>query len=185
MEPWSSSFQHLLKSGFRFAHDSRSHEFVFILRNRRGTGFSRIDTIMLLQTSRWVGSWEIFSKIAISSDRTEPNTAYSFFHSLWLARLIKNSGPEPSHVIDPLLMPGHNSFGISLNIVPWASNVPWIRAKGGPNKAYINNKIHRHIILRSANQENNIMNLLDIPSYAASDSLIVHKENIIMILVST
>lgn len=90
---------------------------------------------MLLQTSSLVGSCEIFSAISMSSGRTEPKTVYAFFHSTWLARLIKNSGPVPTHAIDPLLMAGQNSFGISLKMVPWASSVPCISAKGGPNGA--------------------------------------------------
>lgn len=48
----------------------RIQDFVFILRNRNETGFSKIEILMLFQISDLVGSWEIFSKISISSDRT-------------------------------------------------------------------------------------------------------------------
>lgn len=109
---------------------------VLILRNIKGTYFSRTVTLMLFQTSDLVGSWAIFSAIFISSGRTEPNTVYAFFHSWWLARLIKNSGPEPTQATEPLLIVGQTSFGIFLNVVPWASNVPWIKAKGGPYGAW-------------------------------------------------
>lgn len=57
---------------------------------------------------------------------------------------MKNSGPEPTHATDPLLMVGQYSFGISLNVEPIDSNVPWISAKGGPNEAYINIQIDKH-----------------------------------------
>lgn len=116
-----------------------SHGFVFNLRSCIGTGSFKAETVMLLQTSVLVGSWDIFSKTAISSDRTYPNTVYLFSHSLWLARLMKNSGPEPTQATDPLLMEGQDSFGISLNVDPSALSVPWISAKGGPKEAYMNN----------------------------------------------
>lgn len=118
-----------------FAIYNLGHESVSILLNRNGTGFSNTETLMLLQTSSLVGSCEIFSAISMSSGRTEPKTVYAFFHSTWLARLIKNSGPEPIHAIDPLRMIGQTSVGISLKMVPWASSVPCISAKGGPNGA--------------------------------------------------
>lgn len=79
----------------------------------------------------------------MSSDRTEPKTVYGFLHSSWSARLMKNSGPEPTHATDPLLMVGQYSFGISLNIDPGDSNVPWISAKGGPYGVYINIQIQK------------------------------------------
>ena len=110
---------------------------VLILWICKVTGFSKTETLMLLQTSGLVGSCAIFSTSSISSGRTEPKTVYAFFHSLWLAKLIKNSGPEPTHATDPLLIVGQASVGISLKIVPRASSVPWISAKGGPNGAYI------------------------------------------------
>lgn len=105
---------------------------VFILFNRKGKGFSKTETFMLCQTSDFVGSCAIFSTISMSSGRTEPNTVYAPRHSSWLARLIKNSGPEPTQATDPLLIVGQSSFGFFLNMVPCASRVPWIRAKGGP-----------------------------------------------------
>jgi hypothetical protein len=84
-----------------------------------------------------VGSCVIFSAISMSSGRTKPNTVYAFFHSKWLARLIKKPGPEPTQATDPLLMLWLPSLGISLNIIPWASSDPCISAKGGPKGAYI------------------------------------------------
>lgn len=52
---------------------------------------------------------------------------------------MKNSGPEPIHATDPLLILGHASICILLNVTPWASIVPWINAKGGPKGAYMVN----------------------------------------------
>jgi hypothetical protein len=49
---------------------------------------------------------------------------YAFFHSWWFARLMKNSGPEPIHATEPLLMIGQASVGIFLNVVPRGSSVP-------------------------------------------------------------
>lgn len=109
---------------------------VFVLFNRKGIGFSKTETFMLCQFSDFVGSCAIFSTNSMSSGRTEPNTVYAFRHSSWLARLIKNSGPEPTQAIDPLLMAGQSSHGFFLNMTPCASRVPWIRAKGGPYGAY-------------------------------------------------
>lgn len=109
---------------------------VLSLRTSKGTGFSKTETLILFQTSDLVGSWAIFSAISMSSGRTEPKTVYAFFHSWWLARLMKNSGPEPTQATEPLLMYGHSSVGIFLNDVPWASSVPWIIAKGGPKGAW-------------------------------------------------
>lgn len=112
---------------------SLSWLFFSIFFNRNATGFSKTETVTLLQTSCLVGSREIFSATSMSSARTEPKTVYAFFHSTWLAKLMKNSGPEPTHAIDPLLMVGQNSVGTSLKMVPWASSVPCISPKGGPN----------------------------------------------------
>lgn len=121
----------------------RSPWLVFILRKNKGTGFSKTDTLILFQTSAVVGSWAIFSAMFMSSGRTEAKTVYSFFHSSWFARLIKNSGPEPIHATEPLLMVGQTSVGIFLNITPWASSVPWTSAKGGPKGAW---QIHRRTL---------------------------------------
>lgn len=95
-------------------------------------GFSKTDTLTLLQTSCLVGSRAILSAISISSGRTIPKTVYTFFHSLWLAKLMKNSGPEPTHATDPLLMVEQTSNGISLNVILCVSSDPWIKANGGP-----------------------------------------------------
>lgn len=105
---------------------------VLILRNLKGMGFSKTDTLTLLQTSCLVGSRAILSAISISSGRTKPKTVYTFFHSLWLAKLMKNSGPEPTHATDPLLMVEQTSNGISLNAILCVSSDPWIKANGGP-----------------------------------------------------
>lgn len=113
-----------------------SYSFVFILLNRRGIGFSKTETFMLYQTSDIVGSSAIFSTIFMSSGRTEPNTVYGVRHSSWLAKLIKNSGPEPTQATEPLLMVAHSSLGILLNMIPWALRVPWITPNGGPYGAY-------------------------------------------------
>lgn len=110
--------------------------YVFNLWNLKGTGFSRTETLMLLHMFALVGSRAIFSATSMSSGRTKPNTVYAFFHSLWFAKLMKNSGPEPTHATDPLVIRGQSSLGILLNIIPCASSVPWISAKGGPNEAY-------------------------------------------------
>jgi len=81
-------------------------------------------TLTFFQTSDFVGSIEILSAMCISSGRTEPKTV---LHYQWLARLIKNSGPEPTQATGPLLIVGQSSIGIFLNMdpsPPWASNVP-------------------------------------------------------------
>lgn len=122
----------------------RSPWLVLILRNINGTGFSNTDTLILFQTSEVVGSWAIFSAMFISSGRTEAKTVYSFFHSSWFARLMKNSGPEPIHATEPLLKVGQTSVGNFLNVAPWASNVPWTSAKGGPKGAW---EIHRRMLV--------------------------------------
>lgn len=70
---------------------------------------------MLFQTSGLVGSRAIFSAISMSSGRIEPNTVYTLFHSWWFARLMKNSGPEPTHATEPRFMYGQTSTGIFLN----------------------------------------------------------------------
>lgn len=126
---------------------------LLILRKCIWTGFSRTATLILLQTSGLVGRCAIFSTISISSGRTKPKTVYAFRHSLWLAKLIKNSGPEPTHAIEPLFMVGHASVGISLNIVPWASSVPWTSANGGPNEAY---KVHEILLNQTFKDLQNI-----------------------------
>lgn len=108
---------------------------VFILWINKGTGSCNTDTLTLFQTSGFVRRWAIFSAIFMSSGSTEPKTVYEFFHSSWFARLMKNSGPEPIHATEPLLMVGQSSVGIFLNLVPTVSRVPWINANGGPNIA--------------------------------------------------
>lgn len=105
------------------------------------TGSSSTDTVTLAHTSSFDERPEIFSAISISSGRTKPKTVYDPFHSWWLARLMKNSGPSPTHAIEPRFILGQASFGISLKTIPSASNVPWINAYGGPKEAYaIHNK---------------------------------------------
>ena len=118
----------------------RSPLLFLILRINKETGSSKTVTLILFQTSDLVGSWAIFSAISMSSGRTEPNTVYACFHSWWFARLMKNSGPEPIHATEPLLIIGHSSVGIFLNIIPWGSSVPWISPKGGPKGAW---EIHK------------------------------------------
>lgn len=119
-----------------FVFEFRYASLGFILLNFKATGFSNIVTFIPFQTSDFVGSSAIFSAIPMSSGRTEPKTVYEFFHSWWFARLIKNSGPEPTHATEPLLIKGHTSLGISLKVVPWASSVPWINPNGGPKGAW-------------------------------------------------
>lgn len=62
--------------------------------------------------------------MAMSSGRTEPKTVYSFFHSSWFARLMKNSGPDPIQATDPLLMDKQASVGILGIDASWAARVP-------------------------------------------------------------
>lgn len=100
---------------------------------------------MLLHKSGLVGSCAIFSATFMSSGRTKPKTVYEFFHSLWFAKLMKNSGPEPNHATDPLVIRGQSSLAILSNIIPCASSVPWIRAKGGPNDAYTETQTHNKL----------------------------------------
>lgn len=118
----------------------RSPLLFLILWIDKGTGFFKTVTLILFQTSGVVGSWAIFSTISMSSGRTEPNTVYAFFHSWWFARLMKNSGPEPIQATEPLLIIGHTSVGILLNVIPWGSSFPWINAKGGPKGAWESHK---------------------------------------------
>lgn len=140
MESWFCNQDSLWTWIFQFALRLRSPWLSVALLSFNLTGFSNTETSMLLHRSDLVGSWAIFSAMTMSSDKTEPKTVYVLCHSSWLARLMKNSGPDPTHATDPLLIDRHASIGTFLNGTPSASSVPWIRAYGGPNEAWSEQK---------------------------------------------